>query len=332
MKVSSVFLLAACMKSAEGEDDFNYRETQGRDYGPNDWDEVSCDNLETCVSYTIPAYDLYHRSSYTHSYCDLYTSLDGPTSILDRSDFNSQTGPTIASGVRLKATVAVSIVNHLLTCNVIVLIPIVPTPKSVQTGIGTFLNMMLSSDGLFHYYGNSHHSHVFPRRLGCTSKMEPVTGRMSRMSLSLEDTDSHTKFLSRTMVISTVRHWTENVDSHDWITARGIPTGGFFLKPKSRFLVSTCNMANAMTPKLSCRTFTSSTTLGIMSERWPFSWMLTRTRLLGTSLTSLFVSGEGWKKRVAATATCPQHPSTKCVNSTVDRPVRPTTLNLLRNK
>jgi hypothetical protein len=88
MKVSSVFLLAACIKSAEGADDFNYRETQGRDYGPNDWDEVGCDNLENCVSYTIPAYDLYHRPSYTYSYCDSCTSLDGPTSILDRSDFN----------------------------------------------------------------------------------------------------------------------------------------------------------------------------------------------------------------------------------------------------
>jgi hypothetical protein len=62
----------------------------------------------------------------------------------------------------LKATVAVSIVNRLLTCNVIVLIPTVPTSKSVKTGIGTFLNMLLSSDALFHYYGNSYHSHVFP--------------------------------------------------------------------------------------------------------------------------------------------------------------------------
>jgi hypothetical protein len=88
MKVSSVFLLAACMKSAEGADDFNYRKTQGRDYGPNDWDEVGCDNLATCVSSTIPAYDLYHRPSYTYSYCDSYTSLDGPTNILDRSDLN----------------------------------------------------------------------------------------------------------------------------------------------------------------------------------------------------------------------------------------------------
>jgi hypothetical protein len=32
------------------EDTFNYRSTSGRDYGPNDWDEVSCNNLATCVS------------------------------------------------------------------------------------------------------------------------------------------------------------------------------------------------------------------------------------------------------------------------------------------
>lgn len=32
----------------ESQDKFNYGSTQGRDYGPRDWDEVSCNNLDTC--------------------------------------------------------------------------------------------------------------------------------------------------------------------------------------------------------------------------------------------------------------------------------------------
>jgi hypothetical protein len=32
------------------QDTFNYRGTSGNDYGPNDWDDVSCNNLGTCVS------------------------------------------------------------------------------------------------------------------------------------------------------------------------------------------------------------------------------------------------------------------------------------------
>jgi hypothetical protein len=29
---------------------FNYDETSGDNYGPQDWDKVDCDELETCVS------------------------------------------------------------------------------------------------------------------------------------------------------------------------------------------------------------------------------------------------------------------------------------------
>jgi hypothetical protein len=40
-------LLAA---SSVNSDSFNFRETSGDDYGPEDWDRVRCDDLETCVS------------------------------------------------------------------------------------------------------------------------------------------------------------------------------------------------------------------------------------------------------------------------------------------
>ena len=29
---------------------FNYRETDDNDYGPEDWDQVTCDDVEICVS------------------------------------------------------------------------------------------------------------------------------------------------------------------------------------------------------------------------------------------------------------------------------------------
>ena len=34
-------------------DIFNYDRTSGTNYGPADWDEVSCSNLDTCVSFYI---------------------------------------------------------------------------------------------------------------------------------------------------------------------------------------------------------------------------------------------------------------------------------------
>ena len=32
------------------DDLFNYRGTKGRDFGPEDWDEVTCDDVTVCVS------------------------------------------------------------------------------------------------------------------------------------------------------------------------------------------------------------------------------------------------------------------------------------------
>ena len=37
---------------SRNDDLFNYRETDGRDYGPEDWDQVTCDNVTECVSAT----------------------------------------------------------------------------------------------------------------------------------------------------------------------------------------------------------------------------------------------------------------------------------------
>eukprot|EP00980_Cylindrotheca_fusiformis_P006471 scaffold1377_cov126-Cylindrotheca_fusiformis.AAC.16 len=39
MKLPFVFLLAAFAEKSQGADDFNYRKTEGHDYGPKDWDE-----------------------------------------------------------------------------------------------------------------------------------------------------------------------------------------------------------------------------------------------------------------------------------------------------
>ena len=36
--------------NGQGQDYFNYDATQGRDYGPPDWDEVSCSKVGQCVS------------------------------------------------------------------------------------------------------------------------------------------------------------------------------------------------------------------------------------------------------------------------------------------
>lgn len=36
------------------EDTFNYRETSEDSYGPSDWDQVDCGDLETCVSRENP--------------------------------------------------------------------------------------------------------------------------------------------------------------------------------------------------------------------------------------------------------------------------------------
>ena len=47
-----LLLLGDVYLKASGQDFFNYDATQGRDYGPPDWDEVSCSNnrVGQCVS------------------------------------------------------------------------------------------------------------------------------------------------------------------------------------------------------------------------------------------------------------------------------------------
>jgi hypothetical protein len=37
---------------SRNDDLFNYRETDGNDYGPEDWDQVTCDDVTVCVSVT----------------------------------------------------------------------------------------------------------------------------------------------------------------------------------------------------------------------------------------------------------------------------------------
>ena len=47
---SIFFLVAVFFRTSIAADTFNYGETQGTDYGLKDWDQVSCCDLETCVS------------------------------------------------------------------------------------------------------------------------------------------------------------------------------------------------------------------------------------------------------------------------------------------
>ena len=35
---------------SRNDDLFNYHDTDGRDYGPEDWDQVTCDDVTECVS------------------------------------------------------------------------------------------------------------------------------------------------------------------------------------------------------------------------------------------------------------------------------------------
>lgn len=46
-----ILVVLARSGSGQNEDQFNYRETVGNDYGPRDWGSVECEDLETCVSY-----------------------------------------------------------------------------------------------------------------------------------------------------------------------------------------------------------------------------------------------------------------------------------------
>ena len=58
------FALLHCVHGAN-DDLFNYRETDGNDYGPEDWDQVTCDDLEQCVSATM--YLVYRKMDHFHS-------------------------------------------------------------------------------------------------------------------------------------------------------------------------------------------------------------------------------------------------------------------------
>jgi hypothetical protein len=53
MKVVAVAWLVALVVlkvNGQNDDQFNYRDTNDRDYGPNEWNKVSCNDLDQCVS------------------------------------------------------------------------------------------------------------------------------------------------------------------------------------------------------------------------------------------------------------------------------------------
>ena len=50
---SCVVLLTAIGVLAQNNDRFWYGPTQGNLFGPNDWNQVSCDNIDVCVSIFI---------------------------------------------------------------------------------------------------------------------------------------------------------------------------------------------------------------------------------------------------------------------------------------
>jgi hypothetical protein len=54
MKFQLSIFLAAVLGFSETttaqQDTFNYQATSGRNYGPSDWNDVSCNDLDTCVS------------------------------------------------------------------------------------------------------------------------------------------------------------------------------------------------------------------------------------------------------------------------------------------
>lgn len=47
---ANVIALISALSTGVSADSFNYRYTNGDEYGPADWRKVSCGNLETCVS------------------------------------------------------------------------------------------------------------------------------------------------------------------------------------------------------------------------------------------------------------------------------------------
>ena len=55
MKViqSFAFVVTFLPRSATSADLFNYRDTQGTDYGPQNWNRVQCPDLQSCVSMPV---------------------------------------------------------------------------------------------------------------------------------------------------------------------------------------------------------------------------------------------------------------------------------------
>jgi hypothetical protein len=51
MKLIACCWLVLALVNGQNDDQFNYRNTDGRDYGPNQWNKVSCDDLDQCVSF-----------------------------------------------------------------------------------------------------------------------------------------------------------------------------------------------------------------------------------------------------------------------------------------
>jgi hypothetical protein len=45
-----LFLLLSAV-AAQNDHLFNYGETEDGNFGPEDWDKVACDDLDTCVSF-----------------------------------------------------------------------------------------------------------------------------------------------------------------------------------------------------------------------------------------------------------------------------------------
>ena len=116
--IISLSVLATLATASE--DLFNYESTSGSDFGPEEWDKVSCDNLETCVS--SRAADLIRCClSYTKPYWHLLfskNSLGGPTRTLALWD--GVWSRMYADGAQLLEMTVAYTGSHPLISNVIV--------------------------------------------------------------------------------------------------------------------------------------------------------------------------------------------------------------------
>lgn len=138
MKKVAALVFVALAQCGQAADDFNYRETNGRDYGPKDWDEVSCNNLSGCVSFSPRHYQKHYLATLLISCSVMFckNSLDGQINTLDPLGGSSLIGPTTAVGVPSKEITVDNIANRQLISIVIALIQIVPTGRSARIGIG----------------------------------------------------------------------------------------------------------------------------------------------------------------------------------------------------